>query len=98
MLRTRLFLSLLPFVIILLAMGVGAVALFSRMAAGVDMAVGGHYQSILSAQAMSQALAGMEREMQFAAVTRSTDNKLFNEYQNKFEEYLALQRTRPCLL
>jgi signal transduction histidine kinase len=95
MLRTRLFLSLLPFVIILLAMGVGAVALFSRMAAGVDLAVAGHYQSILSAQAMSQALAGMDREMQFAAVTRSTDNKLFNEYQNKFEEYLALQRTRP---
>jgi signal transduction histidine kinase len=92
MLRTRLFLSLLPFGLILLAMGVSAVALFSHLAGSVDLAVGGHYQNILTAQAMSQALRGMEREMQFAAVTHNADKKLFAEYQNQFEQNLLLQR------
>jgi signal transduction histidine kinase len=92
MLRTRLFLSLLPFVIILLALGIYAVTGFSRLALSVDLAVGEHYQNILTAQSMNQALAGMQKEMQFAAVTRNLDRKLFAKYQNGFEENLALQR------
>jgi signal transduction histidine kinase len=97
MLRTRLFLSLLPFVVMLLAMGGYAIALFSRLATSVDIEVAGHYQNLMAAQAMSQLLAGMEREMQFAAATRSTDNRLFTEYQQRFEETLAQQRKNATL-
>jgi signal transduction histidine kinase len=92
MLRARLFLSLLPFALMLLAMGVYSIALFSQLAENVDRAVAGHYESIFAAQGMSHALAGMERELQFAAATHSTDTKLFAEYQKWFEENLALQR------
>ena len=91
-LRTRLFLILVPFTVMLLAMGIYAIAGFTHMAHSVDIEMGGHYQNLLTAQAMSQALAGMEREMRFAAVTRSTDSKLFLEYQGKFEENLNQQR------
>ncbi len=101
MLRKRLFLSLSPFVVILLALGIYAITLFSRLAQSVDIEMTGHYQNILAAQAMSQLLAGMEREMQFAAATRNTDSRLFTEYQKKFEEILDQQRksvTLPSIL
>jgi NtrC-family two-component system sensor histidine kinase KinB len=92
MLRTRLFLSLLPFVVILLAMGVYAIALFSRLANSVDLAVGQHYQSIYAAQVMSQSLAGMEQEAPSLVDTRTGDNKLFAACQKRFEDSLAVQR------
>jgi two-component system, NtrC family, sensor histidine kinase KinB len=92
MLRTRLFLSLLPFIVILLAMGVYAIALFSRLANSVDVAVTQHYQNIFAAQVMGQSLAGMEREAQPATDTRTGENKLFAEHQKRFEDNLALQR------
>ena len=92
MLRTRLFLSLLPFVVILLAMGLYAIALFSRLANSVDVAVTRHYQSIFAAQVMNQSLAGMEREAQPATDTRTGENKLFAEHQQRFEDNLAVQR------
>jgi len=92
MLRARLLLSLLPFAIMLLALGIYAIALFSRLAENVDLAVAGHYQSIFAARGMSHALVGMERELQFASVSGNRDPKLFAEYQKWFEENLALQR------
>jgi NtrC-family two-component system sensor histidine kinase KinB len=91
-LRTRLFVSLLPFVVILLAAGLYAIALFSHLANSVDLAVTRHYQSIFAAQVMSQSLAGMEREAQPATDTRTGENKLFAEYRQRFEDNLALQR------
>jgi signal transduction histidine kinase len=92
MLRTRLFLSLLPFVVILLAMGVYAIALFSNLANSVDVAVTRHYQSIFAAQVMSQSLAGMEREAHSVADPQTGTDKLFTEYRKQFEDNLALQR------
>jgi hypothetical protein len=71
MLRTRLFLNLLPFVVILLATGVYAIVLFSRLAASVDTTVSEHYRSVLEAQQMSLALAGIDREVWAAPPARS---------------------------
>lgn len=62
MLRTRLFLNLLPFVVILLATGVYAIVLFARLAASVDTTVSEHYRSVVAAQQMNLALAGIDRE------------------------------------
>ena len=92
MLRARLFLSLLPFAIMILANGIYVIALFSQLAQSVDRDVAGHYESIFAAQGMNHALAGMERELQFAAATHNTSTKLFAEYQKWFEENLAQQR------
>ena len=62
MLRTRLFLSLLPFVAILLATGLYAIVLFSHLATAVDTTVAENYRSVVGAQEMNLALSEMDRE------------------------------------
>jgi two-component system, NtrC family, sensor histidine kinase KinB len=92
MLRTRLFLNLLPFVVILLATGVYAIVLFSRLAAGVDTAVSEHYRSVLAAQQMSLALAGIDREAWAATATQTNEStRALAKHRRHFEENLALQ-------
>src|SRR5438046_1009728 len=91
MLRTRLFLNLVPFVVILLAIGVYAIVLFSRLAESVDANVTENYQGVIAAQAMTLALAGMEREVPWVtAGERSPDSNAFAEHQKQFEDNLAL--------
>ena len=60
MLRTRLFLNLVPFVVILLAVGIYAIVLFSRLAESADVTVMENYRSVTSAQAMNVALLRMQ--------------------------------------
>src|SRR4030095_8868211 len=60
MLRTRLFLNLVPFIIILMAVGLYAIALFSRLGKSVDQTVMGSYQSVMAVQTMERALARMD--------------------------------------
>ena len=92
MLRTRLFFNLLPFVVILLATGVYAIVLFSRLAASVDTTVSEHYRSVLAAQEMNHALAGIGREAWSATgVGTAESTKALAEHQKRFEENLALQ-------
>ena len=92
MLRTRLFLNLLPFVVILLATGVYAIVLFSRLAASVNTTVSEHYSSVLAAQQMSLALAGIDREAwaTAGAGTAKSSNALA-ENERRFEQNLARQ-------
>jgi signal transduction histidine kinase len=92
MLRTRLFLNLLPFGVILLAVGLYAIALFTRLANSVDTTVTENYRSIKAAQAMNLALAGIEREVWVsAAASRGATTKLFAQEQKRFEDNLGLQ-------
>jgi hypothetical protein len=91
MLRTRLFLNLLPFVVILLATGVYAIVLFSRLAVSVDTTVSEHYRSILEAQQMDLALAGIDREVWAATVGTARTNQALGQHEQSFEENLALQ-------
>lgn len=97
MLRTRLFLSLMPFVVILLATGVYAIALFTRLANGVDVAVNDHYRSIFAVQAMGQALAEMEREARSFGIRGTSKTALFAESQRRFEDNLVRERTSVSL-
>jgi signal transduction histidine kinase len=91
MLRTRLFLNLLLFAAILLALGVYAIALFARLASSLDVTVTESYRSILAAQSMSQALAGMEEIIRDDTGTRAADDGLFAECRKQFEDNLATQ-------
>jgi signal transduction histidine kinase len=92
MLRTRLFLNLLPFVVMLLATGVYAIVLFSRLAASVDTTVSEHYRSILAAQRMDLALAGIDREVWAAAIVGTPETtQALVQHQQRFEENLTLQ-------
>src|SRR5260370_224183 len=91
MLRARLFLNLLPFVVILLAIGLYAIVLFSRLANAVDTTVTEDYRSLMAAQAMSLALAGMDREIWMAAGRMNAPNPALTENQKQFEQNLATQ-------
>ena len=63
MLRTRLFLNLLPFVVILVATGIYAIVLFSRLANQLDRNVSEHYRSVVAVQQMSLTLTAIDREI-----------------------------------
>src|SRR6266853_1506458 len=92
MLRTRLFLNLMPFVVILLAIGVYAIVLFSRLANSVDANVTEKYRSVMAAQAMTLALAGMDREVPWiSGGERNPDSQAFAEHQKQFEANLAIE-------
>ncbi len=91
MLRTRLFLYLTPFVVILLGIGVYAIVLFARLASSVDDSVTNNYQSFTAASAMSLALAGMDREVSWVVSGPRVSNKnALMEYQRHFETNLDL--------
>jgi signal transduction histidine kinase len=91
MLRTRLFLYLTPFVVILLAVGVYAIVLFARLANIVGASVTDSYQSFTAASAMSLALAGMDREMSWVISGPRVSNKnALIEYRKHFETNLDL--------
>ncbi|MFZ0829056.1 MAG: ATP-binding protein [Verrucomicrobiia bacterium] len=104
MLRTRLFLYLTPFVVILLAGGAYAIVLFERLANTVDATVTNNYQSFTAASAMSLALAGMDREVSWVVAgsgagdknnllvypKRKIDQKAFNQNKRRFDENLDL--------
>jgi len=91
MLRTRLFLYLTPFVVILLAVGAYAIVLFARLATIVDASVTNSYQSFTAASAMSLALAGMDREVSWVISGPRVSNKnALMEYRKHFETNLDL--------
>jgi signal transduction histidine kinase len=91
MLRTRLFINLLPFVVMVLAIGLYAIALFSKLGRSVDTSVTGNYRSIIAAQAMGLELAALEKEAWFYAGTPRAGAQPFVEHQKRFEDNLALQ-------
>jgi len=99
MLRTRLFLSLIPFVVTLLATGVCAVVLFSRLSNDVESAVLRSYQSTMAAQAMSVALSRMEAGLRLAlSGAKDSSSSYFNDNAAVFEQNLAgeLDKTGPA--
>jgi two-component system, NtrC family, sensor histidine kinase KinB len=91
MLRTRLFLYLTPFVVILLAVGAYAIVLFARLANVVDASVTNSYQCFTSASSMSLALSGMDRELSWVISGPRVSNKnALLEYRKHFETNLDL--------
>jgi two-component system, NtrC family, sensor histidine kinase KinB len=104
MLRTRLFLYLTPFVVIMLAGGVYSIILFARLANTVDASVTHSYQCFTAASAMSLALAGMDREVSWVVAgspaaeknnllvypKRSMDQNAFGQNRKRFEEKLEV--------
>lgn len=90
MLRTRLFLSLVPFVVLLLATGAYAIILFARLVHRVDATVSGNYRSILVAQAMRLELTAIEREAWTSSTGTNVATPAFMQLQQQFEANLSL--------
>jgi NtrC-family two-component system sensor histidine kinase KinB len=91
MLRTRIFLNLLPFVVILLAVGVYAIVLFSSLANSVDSRVRSNYDGMIAAQTMSLELSRMDRGALLALQGDKSGQSIFEENRTSFEEKLKRQ-------
>ncbi|EEF60185.1 HAMP domain-containing sensor histidine kinase [Pedosphaera parvula] len=103
MLRTRLFLSLVPFVVILLAIGIYAIVLFSRITANVDVNVTGNYRSVIAAKEMTYALDRMWDPVknlllddpQANRASKGLGKSIFEQNRKAFEESLAIHLGNP---
>lgn len=91
MLRTRLFLNLLPIVVMLLAAGSYAVVLYSQLARNVELRVAESYGSLQAAQEMSLALAAMESDIWLVTTRPESSRPTFATNQQRFELNLAAQ-------
>jgi signal transduction histidine kinase len=100
MLRTRLFLNLVPFVVILLAVGIYAIALFSRLADNVDVVVVKNYQAVVLAQTLENSAfrmqSGLYMFVTFVTLNpegEATGRQMFEESYRKFSTDLTTQIT-----
>ena len=92
MLRTRLFLNLAPFVVVLLAVGVYAIVLFSRITENVDVTVTGNYRSVLAVQEMKLAFTRMEEGvLQAMEENKGLGAAIFEKNRQVFDESLDQQ-------
>jgi two-component system, NtrC family, sensor histidine kinase KinB len=93
MLRTRLLLYLLPFPLILLAIGAYAVLLFVRLARELDRVVTMNYQSVMAAQDMTLSLARMQSAVRLGIDSSPEEAGIaFQRHAARFEEQLDRQR------
>jgi signal transduction histidine kinase len=97
MLRTRLFLNLVPFVVILLAVGIYAIALFSRLADSVDVVVVKNYQAVVLAKSLENSASKMQVGV-YIFITmnpggEATGRQMFEESYRQFSTDLTTQIT-----
>ena len=90
--------NLVPFVIILLAIGIYAIVLFSRLANRVDATVSQNYGSVTAAQTMSLALSRMQTGVLLVFEDKKAAGRaIFEENKNLFEKNVELQAlSRPA--
>src|SRR3974390_2998318 len=89
MLRTRLFLNLTPFVVILLAFGLYAIVLFSQETAQLDASVTGNYRAVVAAQKMKLSLNRMEDGvLQAMQENKALGTAIFEKSRKEFEDNL----------
>ena len=90
MLRTRIFLNLIPFIVILIAVGAYALFLFSRLANTVDQTITENYHSDAAAVEMMLAVERMDAALDRSRKEEKSSAKLmFDTNRRIFEEKLA---------
>ena len=98
LLRTRIFLNLIPFVVILIAVGAYALFLFSRLASTVGETVTGNYNADSAAQAMILTLSRMDTALQRSRTSDKEPARLmFDTNARLFEESLQSQFTNTAM-
>lgn len=91
--RRRILLGLLPLVVLLVAVGCYAVALFSRLGGAVDVILRENYRSVLAAQNMKEAVERMDSGISFTlAGEEDRGRKLYSENLPLFREYLRVEQ------
>lgn len=98
LLRTRIFLNLIPFIVILIAVGAYALFLFSRLANTVGETATGNYHADSAAQTMIIALSRMDTALQRSRTgDKNTGKLMFDTNARIFEENLSPQFTNAAV-
>lgn len=93
LLSTRLFLNLVPLVLMLLAVGVYAIVLLSWLATNANETAMKHYQSVSAAEAMILSLSRMQGGVLMAFENkRELGQQFFAQNQKRLEENWAVQQ------
>jgi NtrC-family two-component system sensor histidine kinase KinB len=99
MLRTRIFLNLIPFIVILITVGAFALFLFSQLANNVGQTVTDNYQSYAATSKMIEALQRMDTALQRSRTEeKSAARLMFDTNARIFEENLATQFTNQAAM
>ena len=99
MLRNRLYLNLIPFAVILIAVVAYAVIVFSQLASNVGTTIADNYQSDSAAQKMADALARMDAALQASRTQDKASARLVVDTSTRdFEEGLRSLFTNTATL
>ncbi len=91
-LNRRLLLGLAPVLLILLAVGIYAIILFSRLGGAIDVILRENYVSVVASQKMEQASAGMNSGLLLAlGGDEAKGRQLFQQYVRDFERNSAIE-------
>src|SRR5437868_9279534 len=85
-LQTELLIGLTPLLAIMVALGLWAIVMFSRLGNNIDVILRENYQSVLAAEGMKEALERMDSALLFAlAGEQQQARDQFAEYRPVFE-------------
>lgn len=99
MLRTRIFLNLIPFLVILIAVGAYALFLFSQLANTVDQTITVNYHSDAAAVEMMLAVERMDTALDRSRKEeKSSAQLMFDTNRRLFEEKLQSQLTNTTVM
>jgi NtrC-family two-component system sensor histidine kinase KinB len=90
--KKRIFLGLIPILIVFVAIGIYAVWLFAELGGRIDVILRENYQSVLAGQQMKEALERMDSGLSFAlAAEQERGKKMFDENVPLFKKGLDLE-------
>jgi two-component system, NtrC family, sensor histidine kinase KinB len=97
-LRSRLLIGIAPLLAIMVALGVWAIVMFTRLGGNIDVILRENYQSVLAAQNMKDALERMDSAALFAIGGRDDRaRKQYDEFRPAFEKNLNIEQNNITL-
>src|SRR3954447_20145925 len=92
-LRARMLLGIAPLLAIMVALGVWAIVMFSRLGGNIDVILRENYRSVLAAENMKEALERMDSALLFAIGGEEQQARdQFAEYRPAFEKNLHTEQ------
>lgn len=97
-LRVKLLFGIAPLLAILVAVGLWAVVMFSRLGGRIDVILKENYRSVLAAEGMKEALERMDSALLFAIGGEEEQaREQFDEYRPLFEKHFSLEHGNVTL-
>lgn len=97
-LRVKLLVGIAPLLAIMVAVGLWAVIMFSRLGGRIDVILKENYRSVLAAEGMKEALERMDSALLFAIGGEEEQaREQFDEFRPAFEKHFSIERGNVTL-